>query len=200
MAEGGYSAFTMKALAERAECAIGLAYRYFPSREALVVALYGELARRVYGRAASLEAGTAGARFAALVGKKLAALDRRPKVFRALAHAALAPESPTGVFAEETRAVREAGVTAFTAAVAGATNAPADPAPLGRVLYGLHLLFVLGWTQLRDGSRGGLAVLARDLAPLVDLAAASQSAEGSPVGSILDRLDRMTRTLMETTP
>ena len=37
LAEGGYSAFTMKELAERAGCAVGLAYRYFPSREALVV-------------------------------------------------------------------------------------------------------------------------------------------------------------------
>lgn len=84
LAEGGYSAFTMKELAERAGCAVGLAYRYFPSREALVVALYGELARRVYGRVGALEGGTVGARFASLVGKKLAALDRRPR--RSLCH------------------------------------------------------------------------------------------------------------------
>ncbi|MBL8606454.1 MAG: TetR/AcrR family transcriptional regulator [Myxococcales bacterium] len=199
LAEGGYSAFTMKELAERAGCAVGLAYRYFPSREALVVALYGELARRVYGRVGALEGGTVGARFASLVGKKLAALDRRPKVFRALAHAALAPDSPTGVFADDTRAVREAGVAAFTAVVAGAANAPSDPAPLGRILYGLHLLFVLGWTQQRHG-RGAttLAALARDLAPLVDVAAASSA---SPLLSpIVERLDGLTRNLMETTP
>ncbi len=214
LAEGGYAAFTMKELAERAGCAVGLAYRYFPSREALVVALYGELARRVYGCAGSLEAGTVGERFAALVKKKLAALDRRPKVFRALAHAALAPDSPAGVFADDTRAVREAGVAAFTVVVSGATNAPADAAAFGRVLYGLHLLFVLGWTQLRHGSEAGaLAALARDLAPLLDLAvAAAGSSLASPPGggaggatalspleSIVGRLDRLTRTMMETT-
>lgn len=202
LAEVGYSAFTMKELAERAGCAVGLAYRYFPSREALVVGLYGELARRVYGRVDSLEAGSVGARFAALVAKKLAALDRRPRVFRALAHAALQPESPAGVFADETRAVRDAGVQAFTAVVAGATNAPADPAALGRVLYGLHLLFVLGWTQLRQRrGAGDLAALAHDLAPIVDLASAASGSTGhSPLESIITHLDRVTRTMMETTP
>ena len=125
IAEKGYSAFTMKDLAEHAGSAVGLVYRYFPSREALVLGIYAELARQTYADAASLGVGTVGARFAELLRCKLDALDRQPRVFRALAHAALAPETSTRVLADETRGTREEGIAAFTTAVHDATNAPA---------------------------------------------------------------------------
>ena len=197
IAEKGYSAFTMKELAERAESAVGLVYRYFPSRESLVLGLYADLARRTYARVESLEAGTVGTRFTKLLSHKLDELEKHPKVFRALAYATLAPDAPTGVFADETRSTREEGIAAFTAAVAGAVNAPAAPEPLGRILYGVHLLFVLAWTQRPPKKKGDpVRAIVDEMAPLLDLAVA---ASATPIfAHALHRIDTLARSLMET--
>jgi len=196
IADRGYSAFTMKELAERAGTAVGLVYRYFPSREALVLGIYAELARRTYARATSLGTGTVGARFAELLGGKLDELERQPMVFRALAHAALAPDASTAVLADETRSTREEGIAAFTTAVRDATNAPADPEPLGRILYGMHLLFVLAWTQRASKKKDDpLRAVVTELAPLLDLAVL---ASGTPIfAHALRRLDALARSLLE---
>ena len=41
--ERGYEATTMRAIAERAGCALGLIYRYFPRRDDFVLELYRAL-------------------------------------------------------------------------------------------------------------------------------------------------------------
>lgn len=193
-AEQGYDGWTMKELATRAECAVGLLYRYYPSREALVLALYAELAQSLEARASALGAGTVGARFVELVGWKLAELDRRPRAFRALARAALSPDDGARVLGDETKHVRAVGVRAFTEVVSHATNAPADAAPLGRVLYGLHLLVVLVWTQRRRRDETLSDALA-ELAPLLDLAVMASS---TPLfAPALARVDALARSLLE---
>lgn len=203
LAAEGYSGWTMSELARRAECAVGLVYRYFPTRASLVLALYANLAAAIAARVDGLVPGTVGARFAAIVGLKLAELDRRPRVFRALAHAALAPDEGAGVLSDESRAVRVAGVDVFTRVVAGSVNAPADAAAMGRVLYGLHLLVVLLWTQrpTREGPRVGgdpLLALVTGLVPLIDLAVATAD---TPVGALsLRRVDALARSILETPP
>ena len=196
IAEHGYSAFTMKELAERAGTAVGLVYRYFPGRESLVLGIYADLARQTYAHAASLGAGTVGARFAELLGRKLDALEKQPRVFRALAHAALAPDASTGVLADETRGTRDEGIAAFTTAVRDATNAPADPEAFGRILYGVHLLFVLAWTQRASRKKEDpLRAVVTELAPLLDLAVI---ASASPIfAHALRRVDALARSLLE---
>ena len=195
----GYAAFTMKELAERANSAVGLVYRYFPTRESLVLGLYADLARRTYARASALDAGTVGARFVELLGRKLDELDRSPRVFRALAHAALAPEAPTGVLADETRSTREEGIAAFTTAVRGAVNAPADDEALGRILYGIHLLFVLAWSQRPSRKKDDpLRAVVTELAPLLDLAVGLSATPIFAHG--LRRLDTLARSLLENAP
>ena len=39
-AEQGFEGATMRGIAERAECSLGLAYRYFRTKEEMVLALY----------------------------------------------------------------------------------------------------------------------------------------------------------------
>lgn len=203
LASEGFSGWTMAELARRAECAVGLVYRYFPTRSSLVLALYVDLAAAVAARVDTLAPGTVGARFAAIMGIKLAELDRRPRVFRALAHAALAPDDGAGVLSDESRPVRVAGVDVFTCVVAGSDDAPADAAAVGRILYGLHLLVVLLWTQrpARKRTRATedpLLALVTDLAPLIDLAVATA---GTPAGALaLQRLDAFARSILEAPP
>ena len=212
LARRGYSGWTMRELAERAACAVGLVYRYFPTRESLVLGLYAELERTVSAAADTLAEDTVGQRFAALVAIKLAALEKKPRVFRALAHAALAPDAGTGVLSEETAHLRDAGVRAFTLVVSRATNAPLDAQPLGRVLYGLHLLIVLIWTQrtqrtqqterARPPKRGteddAVRALVLDLAPLLDLVVAASS---TPLFlPMLQRVDALARSILEDAP
>lgn len=201
LAAEGYSGWTMQELAGRAGCAVGLVYRYFPTRGALVLALYADLAGAIALAVGTLSGGTVGARFGELVGLKLAELDRRPRVFRALAHAALAPDEGTGVLSDEARAVRVAGVETFTRLVAGSENAPSDAAAVGRALYGLHLLVVLLWTQrpareLSRGSEDPLRALVTGLAPLIDFAVAMAD---TPLGApTLQRIDALARSILET--
>lgn len=200
LAERGYSGWTMRELGERAECAVGLVYRYFPTRESLVLGLYAELSAAVLAHARELEAGSVGSRFAALVGRKLEALEKKPRVFRALGHAALAPDEGAGVLSKETAHLRESGVRAFTAVAAGAVNAPADPHAFGRVLYGLHLLFVLLWTQRPRASHRHHAdeatrSLVAQVAPLLDLAVAAAS---TPLfAPLLERIDALAKSILE---
>jgi AcrR family transcriptional regulator len=40
----GYDATTMREIAAAADCSLGLAYRYFASKEEMVLALYGRMA------------------------------------------------------------------------------------------------------------------------------------------------------------
>lgn len=44
-AKRGYEAATMRDIAEAADCSLGLAYRYFSGKDALVLELYRRLAR-----------------------------------------------------------------------------------------------------------------------------------------------------------
>jgi len=192
--EHGYDGWTMKDLAERAECAVGLLYRYFPSREALVLGLYADLARCLDASATPLAAASVGIRFVELVTRKLAELDRRPQVFRALARAALSPDEVTGVLADETAHIRALGLRAFTLAVSGASNAPANPETFGRLLYGLHLLLILLWTQRRRRGQS-MAALVDSFAPLIDFAVGAASTR--PLSSVIERADAFARSLLE---
>jgi len=100
------------------------------------------------------------------------------------------------VLADETRSTREEGIAAFTIAVRDATNAPAAPEALGRILYGVHLLFVLAWTQRAAKTKDDpLRAVVTELAPLLDLAVL---ASATPIfAHALRRIDALARSLLE---
>src|SRR3989449_7874640 len=51
IAERGYEATTLRDVADRAGVSVGLLYRYFPSKRAVVLALYDELSAEYVARA-----------------------------------------------------------------------------------------------------------------------------------------------------
>src|SRR6266404_7633048 len=57
IAERGYEATTLRDVADRAGVSVGLPYRYFPSKRAVVLALYDELSAEYVARAVNVDGG-----------------------------------------------------------------------------------------------------------------------------------------------
>ncbi len=57
IAERGYEATTLRDVADRAGVSVGLLYRYFPSKRAVILALYDELSAKYASRAAEMKIG-----------------------------------------------------------------------------------------------------------------------------------------------
>jgi AcrR family transcriptional regulator len=198
LSEQGYAGWGMRELAERSGCATGLLYRYFPTRGALVLALYRELASELRAQADELSEGTAGARFAELVSWKLQRLEARRGVFASLAHVALAPDEEASVLGAATASLRQTGIESFTEVVAKASFVPAEPAVFGRLFYLLHLLIVLAWTQNQRGSQARLAATsqyATELGELLDLAVGASALPA--LAALLHRIDKTITAVLE---
>src|SRR5215204_2742458 len=58
IARRGYEATTLREIAGEAGVSVGLLYRYFPSKQAVIIALYEELSTDYARQAARMEAGT----------------------------------------------------------------------------------------------------------------------------------------------
>lgn len=55
--ERGFDATTLRDVASRANVSVGLLYRYFPSKQAIVLALYDQLSREQIERATAMPRG-----------------------------------------------------------------------------------------------------------------------------------------------
>ncbi len=140
-AEKGYEETTMRDIAAAADASLGLAYRYFDSKEHLVLALYQRLATQLEDYEGWLREGTVAERFELAVRTKLALLAPHKAAFGALAGAALTPGSDVAVMGDTTQSIGQQVEAIFRTVVAGATDAPAEPqrSQLARLLYLIHL-------------------------------------------------------------
>jgi AcrR family transcriptional regulator len=147
--EKGFDSTTMRDVGEAAGVAIGAAYYYFPSKEAIVQAYYDE----VQGLHAS--------RVAAALGERELNLEERLRVafhakFDVLAHDrkllgalfrySAEPEHPLSVFGPGSSPIRQASMDVFAQAI-GREKLPADiremlPAALWAVHMGILLYFI----------------------------------------------------------
>jgi len=147
-ASKGFGATTLRDIAAEAGVSLGLTYRYFRTKEDLVVVLYGDVAKRVVANLPRLPKGTIAARFAALVEHKLRILTPHKEPFAALLVAALDPSSKASVLADASSEIREAMRTAFRALVDGVEDAPAEGSEaVALTLYAAHLLLLLVWVH-----------------------------------------------------
>lgn len=147
--ELGYEATTMRAIAARAGCALGLIYRYFPRREDLVVELYRDLEAQTRAAWATLPAGSVAARVAAALRIKVALAWPHRAAFRAITAAVLDRSSTVGVFSDETAAIREAVRTELRQLVLASSDAPSarDTEHLVEALFVMQLTVLLAATQ-----------------------------------------------------
>src|SRR5918997_378483 len=147
-AERGYEATTMRDVAREADASLGLAYRYYASKEEVALELYLRLAEgsQEWARKNLLE-GTIAERFESAMLAKLDQVEPHRGPLAALLVKALDPNSPTSALGEGTAEVRELMGSVFEEVVQEARDAPGErqARELGVVLYALHLAIILYW-------------------------------------------------------
>ena len=158
IAEKGYDATTLRDIAQRAGVSVGLLYRYFPSKQSLVLHLYDELSAQYAERARQMPTGKWRDRFFFALATSLDVLKPHRSTLSALT-SILVGDPKEGLFAPETAFSRQRVQSVFSEAVTAATDAPRGDtaAALGRLLYFAHLGVILWW--LLDKSPGQRATL-----------------------------------------
>jgi AcrR family transcriptional regulator len=146
IASRGYEATTLRDIAKAAGVSVGLLYRYFPNKRAVILALYDELSAEYAARAEAMQPGTWAARFLFALKTSLGVLAPQRDTLAALVPV-LIGNAEEGLFAPGTAFSRRRVQAAFIEAVRGATDAPVpdDAAALGRLLYVVHLAMILWW-------------------------------------------------------
>jgi AcrR family transcriptional regulator len=168
----GYEETTMREIAEAAGCSPGLAYRYFASKEEMVLVLYQNLSEELKVQTRDLPAGPLAERFQTVVTRHFALMAPYRDVFSSLFGTALNPRSKAGVFGESTADVRRQCRGIHLRVIQGAKDAPrtSQREDLATVFYGAHLALVLFWLidQSRNTARTQrFLVLLRDMLKLI---------------------------------
>ena len=145
----GYEKTTMRDIAAAAGCSLGLTYRYFASKEDLVLELYHWLATQLEEQVRLLPAGPIADRFHHLMRGLLGVMEPHRLTLGALFGAALNPLSRAGVFGAEGADIRQSARAAYIPVVTQAKDAPraSQVDALATLLYGLQLALVLFWLQ-----------------------------------------------------
>ena len=150
----GFDETTMRGIAAEAGVALGAAYYYFQSKEALVMAFYERAAEEMAGK---IDAGLAAAK--GLESRLRAILDVKFEYFApnrlflgALSRHVADPQHPLSPFSDETRPIRDLDVQRFAAALDGSgVAAPKDlAAHLPKLLWLYQMGLILFWISDRS--------------------------------------------------
>ncbi len=174
IADRGYEATTLRDIAKEAGVSVGLLYRYFPSKQAVVIALYDELSAEYARQAAGMHPGRWRERFLFALRTSLQVLEPHGVALRALTPV-LVGDPDEGIFAAATAFSRLRVQRVFEDAVIGSTDAPKQPLAesLGRLLYLVHLAVLLWWLLDKSPRRratDALVSLTQQLLPSAALA------------------------------
>jgi AcrR family transcriptional regulator len=174
IAARGYEATTLRDIAKKARVSVGLLYRYFPSKRAIVLELYDQLSAKYAVRAAKMGRGTWRDRFQFALTTSLKVLEPHRQTLAALVPVLFGSGSDA-LFAPATQVSRERVRSVFGDAVCGATDAPEseDAAALGRLLYMAHLGVILWWLldrSPRQRATSELVAMFERMGPMVTFA------------------------------
>ena len=182
VASRGWQATTLREVASAAGVSVGLLYRYFPSKRAVLLALYDDLSAEFADRAADhLPRGRWRARFLSALGLSLAVLEPHRATLAALVPV-LVGDTDEGLFAPRTAFSRQRVEGVFVAAITDATDAPRGelgPA-LGRLLYLLHLAVLLWWLLDKSPQQRATQALVTLLGQVLRLGAPALRLPGVP--------------------
>jgi AcrR family transcriptional regulator len=173
IAERGYEQTTLREVADAAGVSVGLLYRYFPNKRAVMLALYDELSLDQLARANPMPAGAWRDRFLFTLETSLSVLQPHRRTLSALIPVMISTE-PDGLFGSATAFSRHRVQRVFQDAVAGAKDAPRGElaAALGRLLYLVHLAVILWWLLDRSPNQRAttaLVALTRQILPMASL-------------------------------
>jgi AcrR family transcriptional regulator len=151
MAKRGYETTTLRDVAKEAGVSLGLLYRYFPGKRAVIIALYDDLSADFARLAVDMPRGKWRDRFIFTLKASLQVLEPHRMTLRALIPV-LVGDPEEGLFAESAAFSRQRVQTLFQEAVVGATDAPARglAESVGRLLYLVHLAVLLWWLLERS--------------------------------------------------
>jgi AcrR family transcriptional regulator len=174
IAERGYEATTLRDIAKDADVSVGLLYRYFPSKQSVIISFYDDLSADFARQAADMRPGRWRDRFIFALTTSLQVLEAHRVPLRALAPV-LVGDPDEGVFSERTAFSRQRVQPVFEEAVVGASDAPRESlaAALGRLLYLVHLAVLLWWLldkSPRQRATTALVSLTQQLLPSAALA------------------------------
>ena len=160
MAKRGFESTTLRDVAAEAGVSVGLLYRYFPYKRAVIIALYDELSAGFIAEAANMPAGRWRDRFIFGLKASLKALEPHRAALKGLIPV-LVGDPDEGVFSEETAFSRLRVQGVFEAAVVGATDAPRGTLAeaMGRLLYMVHLGVLLWWLLDKSAKQRATTVL-----------------------------------------
>jgi AcrR family transcriptional regulator len=146
MARHGYEMTTLRDVARDAGVSVGLLYRYFPSKRAVIFALYDELSADYVSATSAMPAGKWRDRGLFALKSSLAVLAPHRTTLRGLIPV-MVGDPDEGVFGEHTAFSRVRVQGVFEHAIVGASDAPPRPLAeaIGRLLYLLHLAVLLWW-------------------------------------------------------
>ena len=145
----GYEKTTMREIAAEAGCSLGLTYRYFNSKEELVLELYRNLVRQLEGQANELAQGPIADRFQRIILTQFELMTPYRQTLGAIFGPALNPHTPAGLFGESTADVRRQARDIYIKIVTGSRDAPrgAQIEEMATILYGMQLALTLFWLQ-----------------------------------------------------
>jgi AcrR family transcriptional regulator len=169
MAKQGYQATTLRDVAKEAGVSVGLLYRYFPSKLAIVLALYGEMSAECVRKVDEIPSGKWRDRFMFALKTSLQVIEPHRITFRALIPV-IVGDREEGLFAQSAAASRFPVQKLFQQAVIGSTDAPTQTLAqaLGRLLYLVHLAVLLWWLLDRTPNQratGALLSLIQQILP-----------------------------------
>lgn len=182
----GFEATTMRDIAEDAGVALGAAYYYFPSKDAIVLAYYDETQRLTAQRVTETFAETSDVRerLGVAFHARLDVLARDRKLLSAIFHSIADPSADISIFGKKTKRVRDESIRLFGQAVEPSLAYAALDEAAKRVLvlslWSLHmgvlLYFVHDRSKKQERTRRlvdqaldmvcGLLPIAPELAPM----------------------------------
>ena len=158
----GFEQATMRDIATEAGVAVGGAYYYFDSKDALVMAFYeraqGEMHPAI--EAALDRAKTLDARLRAIIQEKFDYFEPNRRLLAALT-AHTDPEHPLSPFSAQTAGIREQDIASFERAVKeSGVKLPGSVAPyLGRLLWMYQMGLILFWVYDKSAGQGRTKLL-----------------------------------------
>lgn len=162
----GFQATTLREIADRADVALGLTYRYFPQKQHLALAVYLDLAEALVDGTRNDKPAPLADGFASVMKKKLKLLGPHREAIAALFAASLTSPDAVSVVGSTTSTVRHRVRSVFEGVVARSTDLGTldarEAQVLASVLYGAHLLVVLAWLLDPKASATAYVATSRD--------------------------------------
>jgi len=143
----GYEQTTMREIAAAAGSSPGLTYRYFTSKEELVLALYQNQCAELDEYTHHMPACTLPEGFHVCVSRQLELMTPYRNALSALFGTALNSRSKIGVFSEHTAGIRRKARETYLRVIVSSRHAPRESQceDLATVLYGMHMALLLFW-------------------------------------------------------